>query len=271
MGEGSPIPADNPLLAQNPSWLGIGNDNQPSSYNKHDYYFNAYNPEVQEYLIKLIEESLTLYPDVDGIQGDDRMPAMPRNSGYDKYTVALYKAEHKGAEPPHDFNDSLWVRWRLDKLNDFGKKLYARVKARNKNAMVSFAPNPYPWCVNNLMQEWPQWCKDGICDLLAVQCYRDNAQAYEATVSEVLKYVKQSNPDQLLAPGIILMVSGKVKTTPELLTEQVMINRKLGIKNEIYFYNEALNDKQIQQCFKTLYPTKVRFPSLDKSVSEQGN
>ena len=260
MGDVAPIPASNPLLARNPHWLGLGNDNLPSSYNKHDYYFNAYHPDVQEYLIKLIEESLTLYPDLDGIQGDDRMPAMPRNSGYDDYTVSIYQKEHNGAKPPFDFNEPLWIRWRLNKLNDFGKNLYARVKAKNNNAMVSFAPNPYPWSMDNLMQEWPQWSKDGICDLLAVQCYRYTAAAYEATVSDVLKFTRQSNPSQLIATGIILMEGGSIKMTPKLLTEQVAINRKLGINSEIYFYNEALKNKKIRKTLKALYPNKVQFP-----------
>lgn len=96
MGEGRPISPNNPLLAKNPHWLGIDNQQHPANYNQHDYYFNAYNPAVQNFLIELIEEALMLYPDLDGIQGDDRFPAMPRNSGYDTYTVSLYQSQLKG-------------------------------------------------------------------------------------------------------------------------------------------------------------------------------
>ena len=89
---------------------------------------------------------MTLYPDLDGIQGDDRLPAMPRNSGYDTYTVSLYQSQHQGKNPPADYNNPEWVRWRLDILNTFAKRLYKRVKAKSPNAMISFAPNPYPLC-----------------------------------------------------------------------------------------------------------------------------
>lgn len=260
MGEGKPISKDSPVLAKNPHWIGLGNDGQPSNYNKSDYYFNAYNPAVQNFLIDLIQEALRLYPDLDGIQGDDRMPAMPRNSGYDAYTISLYQSEHNGAIPPNDFNEPSWIRWRLDILNNFGKKLYRSVKELNPKAMVSFAPNPFPWSMDNLMQEWPQWCKDGICDLLAVQCYRYNADAYRATVTQVLKYIRENNPSQIFAPGIILMEGKAVKMTPELLAEELAINRELGINGEIYFYNEALNDKKINKLLKKLYRDKVSFP-----------
>lgn len=135
MGEGRPISLDNPLLAKNPHWLGIDNQQHPANYNQHDYYFNAYNPAVQNFLIELIEEALTLYPDLDGIQGDDRLPAMPRNSGYDTYTVSLYQSQHQGKNPPADYNNPEWVRWRLDILNTFAKRLYKRIKAKSPNVM----------------------------------------------------------------------------------------------------------------------------------------
>lgn len=260
MGEGRPIHADNPLLAKNPHWLGRDNQLKPANYNEHDYYFNAYNPAVQNFIIELIEEALELYPDLDGVQGDDRLPAMPRNSGYDEYTVALYQSQHEGALPPFDYNDTAWVRWRLDILNAFARRLYRSVKSKNPKTMLSFAPNPYPWCEEKLMQEWPKWCNDGICDLLAVQCYRYSVDAYRATLTEVLKYVKEYASKQLLAPGMILMEGSNANMTPELLLEQLHINRELGVDGEIYFYNQALWNPDIQKVLRKVYQKKVNFP-----------
>ena len=260
MGEGRPISLDNPLLAKNPHWLGIDNQQHPANYNQHDYYFNAYNPAVQNFLIELIEEALTLYPDLDGIQGDDRLPAMPRNSGYDTYTVSLYQSQHQGKNPPADYNNPEWVRWRLDILNTFAKRLYKRIKAKSPNVMISFAPNPYPWCEENLMQEWPRWCKEKVCDLLAVQCYRYSIEAYRATVSEVLKYIHQNNPNQLFAPGMILMEGSSSKMSPELLREQLRVNRELGINSEIYFYNKGIDNPSVREVLKQAYFRKIKFP-----------
>jgi hypothetical protein len=96
---------------------------------------------------------------------------------------------------------------------------------------------------------------------LAVQCYRYNSEAYKSTVTEVLKHINENNPKQVFAPGIILMEGGKIKMSSDLLKEQININRSLGIEGEIFFYNEALNDKKIQAAFKELYPKKVVFPN----------
>lgn len=264
MGDTKPITKDNLLLAKNPDWLGIANNGKPASYHEKDFYFNAYDPKVQDYIIKLIEEGIKLYPNLDGIQGDDRMPAMPKNSGYDEITVSKYKSEHQGNLPPQDFNNEEWVNWRINILNQFGKRLYNSAHAVKKDIIVSFAPNPYPWSKENLMQDWPTWLANGTCDLLAVQCYRYNADAYKNTVTEALSYVKANNASQLFAPGIILMEGNRIKMTADLLKKQININRDLGISSEIYFYNEALNDMEIQRVFKELYPTKAVFPIKPK-------
>ncbi|SEF47631.1 glycoside hydrolase family 10 protein [Parabacteroides chinchillae] len=260
MGEGRPIGKENPILAKNPHWLGINNLQEPANYNNHDYYFNAYNPAVQNFMIELIEEAITLYPDIDGVQGDDRLPAMPRNSGYDVYTVSLYQSQHNGTLPPTDYNNQEWVNWRLEILNTFARKLHAKVKNKNPDIMVSFAPNPYPWCEEKLMQDWPQWCKDGKCDLLAVQCYRYSADSYRLTLSEVLSYLDKNNPKQLFAPGIILMEGGNSNMTPELLETQLRINRELGVAGEIFFYNEGINIPSFKNVLKKAYSKKLSFP-----------
>jgi len=122
-------PQNNPILAKHPDWLGVGNDGMPANYNNQDYYFNSFSPKVQKYLLDLIVESIRKYPDVDGIQGDDRLPASCINSGYDKQTVKRYKKAHNGQSPPQDFKDSAWVRWRLDILNNFGVHLYKKSKS----------------------------------------------------------------------------------------------------------------------------------------------
>lgn len=255
---------NNPILAKHPDWLGVGNDGKPASYNNHDYYFNSFNPKVQNYLTDLIIESIRKYPDVDGIQGDDRLPASCINSGYDMLTVKRYKKEHNGNVPPQNFKDSAWMRWRLNILNDFGSRVYKKVKATQPNVMVSFAPNPYPWCKDNLMQEWPKWISSGICDLLAVQCYRRDSLAYANTVKEAQSHIiAPAGRSQLFAPGVLLMVSGQISDA-EQVKKQLQSNRQLKTNGEILFYNEGLRSAQIRKIIKEIYIDKVNFPNTEK-------
>ncbi|GHS91678.1 hypothetical protein FACS1894203_2850 [Bacteroidia bacterium] len=245
-------PLTNPLLATNPEWMSKNATGTQANYNGTDYYFNAYHPDVQKFVLQLIDESMTLYPEIDGIQGDDRMPAMPRNSGYDDYTVNRYKSEHGGMAPTTDFNNIAWVRWRLDILNTFGKILYVKVKSKKPDALVCFSPNPYPWCEENLMQEWPQWVESGIVDLLSVQCYRNTIEAYQSTLYAARSYVKAKTAKNILNPGIILK-NGNTVMSPDLLRTQLKANQEIHTNGEAFFFVDGLYDKRVQEVLKSFY------------------
>ena len=79
---------------------------------------------------------------VDGVQGDDRLPAMAAEGGYDEFTLGLYAKQHNGVAAPHDFEDTAWTQWRADQLSLFGKSLYRAVK-KNKTGMYCFLGAEY--------------------------------------------------------------------------------------------------------------------------------
>jgi len=258
----APTPANDKILAVNPHWVGINSSGQAANYNNSDFYYNGYNPEVQQFMIDLVMEAVNNY-NIDGIQGDDRMPAAPRNSGYEEYTINRYKAEHGGAEPPSNFNNTAWVRWRVNILNKFGQDLFNAVKAAKPNVLVTNSPNPYPWAFNNLMQEWPVWLDAGNVEILSVQCYRYTISAYRSTVNEVLSYFTNHGDGNLqrLSPGIILYGSAGL-TDPDLIAEKMLYNRTRGITGESFFYDNPLNDHRIKRVIKAFYPGPAFFPNF---------
>jgi len=258
----APTPENDKILAVHPDWVGINNDGNESHYNGSDYYYNAYNPEVQRFMLDMMLEAVNNY-DIDGIQGDDRLPAMPRNSGYDSYTVDQYKNEHSGQEPPDDPNDGEWVQWRADILNDFAVQMYDEIKAADPECIVGFSPNPYPWAFDNLMQDWPAWLDEGIVEILSVQCYRTDVTAYEYTIDEVLTYYENHGTGNLdlLSPGLILYGSSG-RTDPEVLAGEIKANRDRGITGESFFYDEPLKNEKLQKVIRAFYPAPAIFPEM---------
>ncbi|MFM8361077.1 MAG: glycoside hydrolase family 10 protein [Haliscomenobacter sp.] len=232
-----PRPDQHPILAARPHWASRGNDGKTANYNGSDYYFNAYHPEVQQFMLDLISESLELYPEVDGIQGDDRLPASPANSGYDSSTVARYRQYANGQLPPTDFRDSTWFGWRVKQLNDFADRMHALVKARQKRYIMAFSPNPYPWCLENLMQDWPAWVRNGRVDMLNVQCYRTNMRSYTATVSDAYATAAAAGLEKSrFSPGVILGIASKKMIEPATLDSMLQYNRTQGYGGQSYFY-----------------------------------
>ena len=247
---------NDPILQKHPEWLGIGSDGKPSAYNNNDFYLNAYDPAVQKFMLDLMVESLERYPDVDGIQGDDRLPAMPRNSGYNEVTREAFKAA-KGYYPPEDHQNSEWVRWRLDNLNAFAGTMYRTLKAKDSSLCVCFAPNKYPWCEENLMQDWPSWIRNGNVDLLTVQFYV--LPTYESDVAAALNHVASASERNLLNPAMILKNGSRILDR-DVLISQLQYNRSKGTCGESQFWFDGIYTDYVQDVFRVFYPSKAVFP-----------
>lgn len=194
------------------------------------------NPDVQNFMIALNTEVCDNY-DVDGVQGDDRLPAMPVEGGYDSVTVAIYKAENNGQNPPSDKYNPQWMRWRADKLNNFYKRMRDSVKLRGSNLIFAAAPSNYPWGYDNYLQDSKTWVDQGIIDNFIPQLYRTDFNSYSYELNKSLSYVPLNKRNIFFAG--VLGKSGTYVISPELLFQSYNLNRQLGVKGESIFFYEA--------------------------------
>jgi len=245
------------ILELKPHWKAIDVNGNLVSKNGFEW-MNGFHPEVQDFIISLIKEVITNYK-VDGIQGDDRLPAMPVESGYDDYTVNLYRSEHNGKNPPEDFKDSGWVNWRAGKLNQFMKRIYKEVKSVNPYLIVSMAPSIYPWSKEEYLQDWPEWLKTKNVDLICPQLYRYNIKDYEKLLVDIVENQIDKEDLKKFYPGILLKV-GSYYASPELIKNKIELNRRYGINGEVFFFYEGL--KKYPDLFKELYKERAKFPEL---------
>jgi len=215
-------------------------------------WMNGINPQVQNFMKSLFLEVVTSY-DIDGVQGDDRLPAMPVAGGYDAYTVELYKQEHAGQVPPQIETDAAWILWRTNKLTAFLGDLYTAVKAAKPKVIVSMAPSIYPWGRDNYLQDWPTWLDQKYCDYVIPQLYRYDIAAYSSTLKSQINYVKKT-PDRSKLYGGVLIQSGTWNPTEEYLNAMITENRKNGIKGEVMFFYEGL--KKNASYFENTYSSK---------------
>lgn len=235
------------ILEEKPGWALKNADGELCVKNGFEW-MNALDPEVQKFMISLILEVVNNY-DVDGIQGDDRLPAMPSEGGYNKATVSQYRADHHGQEPPEYSKDYEWVQWRASQLNAFMKRLYMRVKKADPSCIVSMAPSVYPWSKEEYLQDWPTWVNFGYVDMISPQFYRKDSLSYKQTLKENLRYIVPAKK-HLLYPGILLR-AGEYKASPSFLEYMLGQNRKAGVEGEVYFYYEGLKD--YEQILKNNY------------------
>lgn len=236
-----------PIIQAKPNWAAKDVNLNLVTKNGFDW-LNAFLPEVQDYLMSLIKEVVNNY-NVDGIQGDDRLPALPSSAGYDDYTVALFKAQNAGALPPTNYADANWVNWRAKQLNLFMKRIFTEVKALKPSIKISMAPSVYPWSLQEYLQDWPTWVDSSWVDAILPQVYRYDIASYTSTLSQQKTYLK--NKTSICYPGVLLQ-SGTYVPSDLFLTQMLQENRNEGFKGESFFFYEGIKSKM--SFFQTQYP-----------------
>ena len=227
------------ILQKYPHWAA--RDTSGALLTKNGFeWMNAYHPEVQTFISEIILELVRNY-DVDGVQGDDRLPAQPVEGGYSEYTKQRYADDHDGAAPPNDPRSEKFKRWRADILNAFGQKLYTDIKAIKPELCVSWAPSVYPWSYDEYLQDWPNWIKGGYADEIIPQNYRYDIARYISTLESLsadsLGLTKEQHAR--ITPGILMNV-GKYLVPQDYLEAAITSNRRLGYDGEVFFFYEGL-------------------------------
>lgn len=226
------------IVAAKPAWAAKDINGNLVVKNGFDW-LNGIHPEVQQYMINLFKEVTTNY-NVDGVQGDDRLPAMPNTGGYDSYTKALYQAENGGALPPSNATDAGWLLWRAKKLTGFVRRLRNEVKAIKPSVQFTMSPSPYPFGYTEYLQDWPTWVDSAYIDAVLPQCYRYDIAAYNASLVQQKGYYR--NPAVPFYPGV-LVKSGNTIQSDAFMTEMIARNRLNGFKGECFFFYEGVKDK----------------------------
>jgi len=248
------------ILQTKPDWANRLSNGQIAKKNGFDW-MSAIHPEVQDFMNKLIIEVMQY--NIDGVEFSDRIPAMPIEGGYEPYTVSLYQSEHGGLNPPVNFYDVNWKRWRANKMNDWYMNVRNLMKDSDENLFVSTSPSVYPWSYDNYLQDVQTWLDSGICDQFIPQLYRDNFPDY---LYELNQAVNQAGPTNLnrLFPGILMNIGlppNDYLISPAYLLAALQANRDRGAMGEAYFYYEGFR-KNNNQLGDTLRATYYSQPAL---------
>lgn len=224
------------ILAQRPLWSGM--DVNGKLLTKNGFvWMNALEPEVQDFLLSLVLEVVKNY-DIDGIQGDDRMPAFPVEGGYDPKTSQRYRLQTNQL-PPMNCREPRWVEWRANILTNFLVRLYREVKAIKSELIISMAPGPYKWGLDEYLQDSKSWVNLKIVDWLHPQLYRRQFWRYKLGLDQMMQEQFNSQTLSMLVPGVLIK-SGSYQIRTEDLLRVIDYHRFLGIRGEVLFFYEGL-------------------------------
>ncbi len=242
-----------PIFERHPDWLAKTKDGEtrftaPGGY---FYWMAQTRPDVQEFVIQLMEEVLRNY-EVAGVQYDRaRYPQL--DCGYDDFTIELFKRENNGAAPPDAGNNAQWMRWRADKINDFVVRMHQRLKAVGRQFLVSNAPVVYPFSYVNFAQDYPAWMRAGALDFTNVQIYRATAADYEAELNRQLNVIPARDR---FVPGIDVTNGGADE-----LVRMIELTRAKGLPGVVIWYFKGLQQANaLTRLKQTVYAQPARLP-----------
>lgn len=223
-----------PIFDRHPEWLaltraGTSGFSAPGGL---FYWMVQVRPDVQDFLLQLVEEVAASYQVV-GIQFDRvRYPQL--DCGYDEYTTYLYQ-QYSGIRPPDNPADSRWMKWRSEGLNSFTASLQQRVKKVSNRLLVSNAPIVYPYSFVNFAQEYPVWVAKGSVDFIVPQIYRRDSQLFEAELERQIA----------ATPDLKGFIPGIDSTNPSIeeLIRMVLAVRRRGLSGMAIWYYRSLHDK----------------------------
>ena len=258
-------PADSELVKRNPQWVTQRRDGskiwKEGEYNR--VWLNPFKPEVQQFILSLVDEIVSKYG-VDGIQFDDHM-GLPSEFGYDADTIALYKKENPGKEPPVNAKDPQWLRWRANKITEFMGRVFAIVKARKPYATVSLSPNSQTFSYENYLQDWVTWRRLGYVEEILLQAYRTDPTGFISELEQ--PDVQEAKKHVPVAIGVLTGL--RTKPMPMSIIEQkIQIARDRGFSGMSFFFyetmwnlsNEPLQDRK--SSFQRLFTPPVTRPSI---------
>lgn len=249
VGNKNPQNYPNSILALKPQWMNRtkqkanfeGYVSHPQEHN--GYFLDPANPEVIEFLLKLITEITTRY-NVDGVNIDYvRYPNISKENlnnqwGYTKYAreefFLIYAQDPIEIQPKSAlWND--WCEYRRNKITKYINEVHNLLKHRNILLSAVIFPD-YKVSMQTKFQDWANWTGNCFLDAITPLILTGDDDLAKTMLEEIKR---KTSDNAKIYPGLF---AGFIESDPEDLLRQIHIVRKLNLDGVILFDWAHLND-----------------------------
>lgn len=248
---GNKPPQNNPksILAVKPQWMNRTKQKAdfdgyvPHPQEHNGYFLDPANPEVIEFLLRLISEITTKYA-VDGVNIDYvRYPNISKENlnnqwGYTKYAreefFQIFAYDPMEIQPKTQMWD-VWCEYRRNKITRYIQQVHNLLKYRDVMLSAVIFPD-YKVSIQTKFQDWFSWVDNCYLDAVTPLILTGDDNLAKSMLEEIKK--KTSNNAQVY-PGLF---AGFIESDPEDLLRQIHIVRKLKLDGVILFDWAHLSD-----------------------------
>ncbi|UXE63157.1 MAG: family 10 glycosylhydrolase [Woronichinia naegeliana WA131] len=230
------VPPNSSLAKNKPAWLM--ETNTGGKIVNGNAWLNPTHPEVQGFFKSLIGELVQDYA-IDGIQLDDHF-GLPKDIGFDDFTIALFKSKNPGAANPiSNPNSEKFKVWRKSKVTELLRLIFNTVKGIKKDCIVSVSPNPLAFSIDNFLADWQAWEQEGIAEEIVLQVYRPSLSAFNGEIIKTEVEIARKHIPTVI--GILSGLNGK-RVHLDLIRSQTQSTRDRDFAGYSYFFYGSLFD-----------------------------
>ncbi|HOW58090.1 MAG TPA: family 10 glycosylhydrolase [Candidatus Omnitrophota bacterium] len=210
------------------------------------YFLEPGDTRVRKDLTTMVEEILSAYPDLDGIQFDyfrypDRNPAY----GYTEENTQRFK-KATGLQAIEEQSE-VWKNWKRDQVTEFLEMLIHRTRALRPDIQVSVTGcMPYARAYHEAFQDWGSWLDRGMVNFVTMMNYSPSPVEYERWITGAKKKIlnfKKVN---------IGVGAYKLVALPEIFAQEFRICEKAGGRACVVFhYGSLLENPALKAPFWT--------------------
>lgn len=236
---GLKLPADHPLARRNPGWFTETLDGAKSRTDGIPVsYLNPALPEVGTFLRELVVDLVKRY-NVAGIQFDDHF-SMWNEFGYDAGTLREFQSQNGSTTRVPPPRDAKWKAFRAGKITALLSSIVGAARAERPGLIISLSSNIYPWSLDNHLQDWPAWIRQGLADEFALQNYH---VGYPRYLSDMASY-KRTDTAPAAKPYTVMGILSGIKTRRVSaldIERRIVAAREKGFGVVFFFYGSLFD------------------------------
>lgn len=194
------------------------------------YFLEPGDPRVRGELGAIVEEVLSAYPKLDGIQFDYiRYPDVKPHYGYTKVNVERFKKATGLQEI--DEKSEAWGDWKRAQVTELLADLAQRARTRRPGIQVSTTGcMPYVRAYQEAFQDWPSWMSKGLADFVTVMNYSSDSEQFERWIVAA----KEKTAD--FSKVGIGVGAYKLEKEPQTFAQQFSRCEEMGVMCAVFHY-----------------------------------